>query len=551
MGEISKESDHQNDAGNFRASASAADDKLLKDALQPPKPQSTADNAVIGPTAFTGTGDAIFHNPNLVETPEHHLFIGAQVSSSSRIQLAETLNIPALQELSAGSTSNSLEITGQISGSQNPTARALEAELLAQDNALLMSAIKGGVISELKLDREPVSNTTDVDHKVSVATPEVSESLKDNNQPIKKTEQDAVSSTPATQTDSVNTPHFSVASPSESSSDITAREIKPIHAPASDLGTNLINQFWPWAGTFESITNSASNLAGKIISRETSAGNDAGVSGSATTSLEANNLLAARQLLNPELMTDAQLQATVRQFFVSDQMSLAIKELVRNGINPLDKADREILLSLINKTDARLESKIPQDVIKALALLTPQEINNLKALLHQAQAGSDAGSGLSQADLKTFLEIVTSKNPTEETHKDTKQKSEPDISQPVDIRTTTFRPEEPKPREQEEQPSQKQNQLEEQTNRKAYTIRQGDTLESIAGQQLKDSRLAPLIYQLNRQAIPSQIVNARLTLHMQPGKVLYLPNAIDIKKSRGSSGSGTNVKFEYTHNLKF
>jgi hypothetical protein len=114
--------------------------------------------------------------------------------------------------------------------------------------------------------------------------------------------------------------------------------------------------------------------------------------------------------------------------------------------------------------------------------------------------------------------------------------------------------EEKERREKEEQDKQKQ--LEEQAKKKLddrrqkYTVREKDTLESIASRMLSDSGLSGLIYELNSNVIPVRKVNGKKLLDLQPKLVLWLPSPADVKDYR-ERPFVFSQKFEYVQNQEF
>jgi len=86
--------------------------------------------------------------------------------------------------------------------------------------------------------------------------------------------------------------------------------------------------------------------------------------------------------------------------------------------------------------------------------------------------------------------------------------------------------------------------------RQKYIVRERDTLESIASRMLRDSKLAALIYEINKSTIPTVIVNGRSVLNLRPKLVLWLPSPADIEEFRGRLFAGGTTKFEYAPQFK-
>ena len=84
-----------------------------------------------------------------------------------------------------------------------------------------------------------------------------------------------------------------------------------------------------------------------------------------------------------------------------------------------------------------------------------------------------------------------------------------------------------------------QKRKEEDEKRVKYTCKDGDTVQSIALKQLRDSRVAALIYQINREIIPTKIVNGEQTPVLHAGLVIWLPSPKEIREFRSKLVSGT------------
>lgn len=92
-------------------------------------------------------------------------------------------------------------------------------------------------------------------------------------------------------------------------------------------------------------------------------------------------------------------------------------------------------------------------------------------------------------------------------------------------------------KEEEEEPVDKTKRDDEK--RQKYIVQQGDTLESIAAKMLRDTRLAALIYEINRAVIPLVNVGGKRFPHLTAKMVIWLPNATDIQKYRERMLLGT------------
>jgi hypothetical protein len=74
---------------------------------------------------------------------------------------------------------------------------------------------------------------------------------------------------------------------------------------------------------------------------------------------------------------------------------------------------------------------------------------------------------------------------------------------------------------------------EENTRRRRYVIRERDTLQSIALRQLRDVRLASLIYQINKSLIPVTTQRGKKVYVLKVGQVILLPSGNEVKGFRG------------------
>ena len=74
-----------------------------------------------------------------------------------------------------------------------------------------------------------------------------------------------------------------------------------------------------------------------------------------------------------------------------------------------------------------------------------------------------------------------------------------------------------------------------------YIVREGDTLESIAQKQLRDLRLAPLIYRINKKVIPIVNEGGKEVIALKKGLVLWLPSPFEAREFRTQLGSGVSI----------
>jgi hypothetical protein len=73
----------------------------------------------------------------------------------------------------------------------------------------------------------------------------------------------------------------------------------------------------------------------------------------------------------------------------------------------------------------------------------------------------------------------------------------------------------------------------EEERRKRYLVKEKDTLESIAVKQLRDVRLATLIFDINKHLIPVKVVRGKPTRELKPRMIIFLPTNAEIDKFRG------------------
>jgi len=84
-----------------------------------------------------------------------------------------------------------------------------------------------------------------------------------------------------------------------------------------------------------------------------------------------------------------------------------------------------------------------------------------------------------------------------------------------------------------------QKRKEEDEKRVKYICKDGDTVQSIALKQLRDSRVTALIYQINKEVIPTRIVNGEQVPVLHAGLVIWLPSPKEIREFRTKLVSGS------------
>ncbi|MCT6647321.1 hypothetical protein N4G37_14750, partial [Enterococcus faecalis] len=60
--------------------------------------------------------------------------------------------------------------------------------------------------------------------------------------------------------------------------------------------------------------------------------------------------------------------------------------------------------------------------------------------------------------------------------------------------------------------------------RRRYIVREKDTLQSIATTQLRDVKLAPLIYEINKEIIQLRVENGKQVPDLKPKMIIWLPS---------------------------
>lgn len=86
----------------------------------------------------------------------------------------------------------------------------------------------------------------------------------------------------------------------------------------------------------------------------------------------------------------------------------------------------------------------------------------------------------------------------------------------------------------------KKQQLQQRNQRTRYRIRQGDTLSNIAAKHLQDSKLAQLIYQINKTLIPTITHEGKRYADPQVGSLIWLPSQTDVESFRSKKDKEKN-----------
>ena len=105
-----------------------------------------------------------------------------------------------------------------------------------------------------------------------------------------------------------------------------------------------------------------------------------------------------------------------------------------------------------------------------------------------------------------------------------------------------------KERELREKAEKEKKRRQEDKKRTKYVVKEGDTLESIAKKQLRDVRLALLIYNINKNVLPVTTEGGKEIVSLRPGLVIWLPSPLESKEFRGQLMSG-KIKPGTTNNI--
>ncbi len=76
--------------------------------------------------------------------------------------------------------------------------------------------------------------------------------------------------------------------------------------------------------------------------------------------------------------------------------------------------------------------------------------------------------------------------------------------------------------------------------RRRYVVKEKETLESIAKKQLRDVRLAALIYEINKHMLPIRMEKGKQVVDPRPGTAIWLPTEAEIKEFRSRLYAASN-----------
>jgi len=74
--------------------------------------------------------------------------------------------------------------------------------------------------------------------------------------------------------------------------------------------------------------------------------------------------------------------------------------------------------------------------------------------------------------------------------------------------------------------------------RRRYVVKKGDTLESIAEKELRDPRLAALIYDINKKIIPTREEGGKQVAYLPRGLIIWLPSPAESREFRSKLMTG-------------
>lgn len=155
---------------------------------------------------------------------------------------------------------------------------------------------------------------------------------------------------------------------------------------------------------------------------------------------------------------------------------------------------------------------------KLLDPLTGKEIGNVRP-------GEMSGK-LSEADGKRKDKELSDKEEEDLEDKKTKEKDMLLLMQ------------EQKDRELRERKLKEAKLAQEDKKRRRYVVKKGDTLDSIAEKELRDLRLAALIYDINKKIIPTREENGKQVAHLPRGLIIWLPSPAESREFRSKLMTG-------------
>jgi len=98
--------------------------------------------------------------------------------------------------------------------------------------------------------------------------------------------------------------------------------------------------------------------------------------------------------------------------------------------------------------------------------------------------------------------------------------------------------------EQEQKEKEKSDEKDKQRDRekrRRYIVREKDTLQSIASQQLRDVKLAPLVYEINKEVILLRVENGKQVPDLKPKMIIWLPSTTEVEEFRKGGLAGAKA----------
>lgn len=98
--------------------------------------------------------------------------------------------------------------------------------------------------------------------------------------------------------------------------------------------------------------------------------------------------------------------------------------------------------------------------------------------------------------------------------------------------------------EQEQKEKEKSDEKDKQRDRekrRRYIVREKDTLQSIATTQLRDVKLSPLIYEINKEVILLRVENGKQVPDLKPKMIIWLPSTTEIEEFRKGGVAGARA----------
>ncbi len=95
--------------------------------------------------------------------------------------------------------------------------------------------------------------------------------------------------------------------------------------------------------------------------------------------------------------------------------------------------------------------------------------------------------------------------------------------------------------QKEKEKSEEKDKQRDREKRRRYIVREKDTLQSIASQQLRDVKMAPLIYEINKEVIQLRVENGKQVPDLKPKMIIWLPSTTEIEEYRKGGIAGAKA----------